>query len=136
MAETYQPTPRRKRNNIIDTFAVVYPPGEVEVKCILSPPVALYPFPWPTYDVRSSAFEVVRFKEKDKECLRKLLPQGFSKQEILHHDFDHDPIHVTARLYITAPIVDQQIIDYLDTVCTVMKITLLFAIIIKIFSRS
>ena len=134
VAKTYTRTPHRKDKDLIDTFAIVYPPGEEEVKCILSPPVALYPFPWQDC-VGSDTFEVVRFKEEDKKCLRELLPQGIPKQEILHRDFDHDPVYVTATLYTTAPILDQQIIDIVVH-SVLINIMLVVFMIQRMLSRS
>ena len=103
VAKIYQPTPRRDSHNIIDTFAVVYPPGKKRVECTLSEPCAYYPFP--DY-VRSDGdrFKVVKFTNEDKESLVEQLPEtcrGDPKWKFLGYDLDHDPILVTAELHIT-----------------------------------
>ena len=92
VAETYQPTPRRDCDNIIDTFAVVYPPGRKTVECTLSEPHAHYPF---------SGRDGDQFTKDDKESLMELLPktsQGDPNWEILRYDLDHDPVIVNAKL--------------------------------------
>ena len=103
VAEKYQPTTRRDSHNIIDTFAVVYPPGRKKVECTFSQPYAYYPFP--DY-IRSNGdrFKVVKFTDEDKESLVELLPEtcrGDPKWKFLGYDLDHDPILVTAELHIT-----------------------------------
>ena len=99
VAEKYQPTPRRDRQNIIDTFAVVYPPGS-KVKCTLSKPTAVYPFPdQVTRD--DDEYKVVRFTDQEKKKLKELLPKdddGDPNLEILKCDLDHDPVLVKATL--------------------------------------
>ena len=103
VAEIYTPTTRRDRHNIIDSFAVVYPPGRRKVECTLSQPRAYYPFP--DY-IRSDGdrFKVVKFTDEDKESLVELLPEtsrGDPNWKVLGYDLDHDPILVTAELHIT-----------------------------------
>ena len=96
MAEIYPPTPRRRPDNIIDTFAVAYPPGR-RITFTLSKPVAVYPFPDRVGD-GSDQFKVVEFnKEKIKGLLPRTRP-GTPNWRTLWHDLDHDPVYVTATL--------------------------------------
>ena len=100
VAKTYQPTPRRGSRKIIDTFAVVYPPGKRKVECTFSRPCAYYPFP--DYD-DDDELKVVRFTDEEKKKLKKLLPKkknGDLNWKILRHDLDHDPVLVKATLRI------------------------------------
>ena len=105
VAETYQHTPCRDHHNIIDTFAVVCPP-EKKVKCTLSTPTAVYPFP--DYIRRDGdQFKGVTFTEQEKKELKELLlgndhktSQGKPDWNILKCDLDHDPVFVTVILDI------------------------------------
>ena len=99
VAEIYPPTPRRRPDNIIDTFAVAYPPGR-RITCTLSKPVAVYPFPDRVGD-GSDHFKVVEFSDSNKEKIEGLLPRtrpGTPNWRTLWHDLDHDPVYVTATL--------------------------------------
>ena len=103
VAEKYQPTPRRDRHNIIDTFAVVYPPGEKKVECTLSTPTAVYPFPDYVRRDDDDEFKVVRFTDQEKKDIKKLLPKnhhGDPNWKTLKYDLDHDPVLVKATLRI------------------------------------
>ena len=99
VAEIYPPTPRRRSDNIIDTFAVAYPPGR-RITCTLSKPVAVYPFPDRAGD-GSDQFKVVEFSDSNKRNIKRLLPktdQGITNWRKLWHDLDHDPVCVTVTL--------------------------------------
>ena len=104
VAKTYTRTPHRKDKDLIDTFAVVYPP-ERKVECTLSTPTAVYPFPDDVRHDDDDEFNVVRFTDKEKERLKELLlknnhetRQGKPDWNILKCDLDHDPVFVTVTL--------------------------------------
>ena len=111
VAEIYPPTPRRRPNNIIDTFAVAHPPVG-GVTCTLNKPVAVYPFPDRVRGV-FDPFEIVEFSYSEKEKIEELLPRthqsccqgtrwitcpGMPNWGTLWRDFDHDPVYVTVTL--------------------------------------
>ena len=105
VAETYQLTPHRRGKDLIDTFAVVYPPGRRKVECTLNTPTAVYPFPDDVRHDDDDEFKVVTFTDREKERLKELLlennhetRQGKPDWNILKCDLDHDPVFVTVKL--------------------------------------